>query len=214
MVGLLEEELDRIVERVVGLVEAGWRRVRVLTDHGWLLMPGGLPKVDLPAYLTASKWSRCALVKGNSAVEVPTFPWRFDPTSRVAMAPGASCFAAGKDYAHGGVSLQECLLADLIVEPASGAGGIVAAIETVEWTRLRCKVRVRASAGPVFVDLRLRASDPGSSVAAGKKELDGDGTVGVLVQDERHQGVAVEVVVCDSSGRVLARTGTTVPKED
>jgi len=29
----------------------------VVTDHGWLLMPEGLPKVELPAYLAATKWS-------------------------------------------------------------------------------------------------------------------------------------------------------------
>ena len=34
------------------LLEAGWREVRVVTDHGWLLLPGGLPKVDLPEHLT------------------------------------------------------------------------------------------------------------------------------------------------------------------
>ena len=45
------------------LLEAGWKEVRVVTDHGWLLMPKGLPKSELPKYLTATRWRRCAVVK-------------------------------------------------------------------------------------------------------------------------------------------------------
>jgi hypothetical protein len=48
LANLVAEELDGIVERVTELLDAGWRTVRVVTDHGWLLVPGGLPKTDLP----------------------------------------------------------------------------------------------------------------------------------------------------------------------
>ena len=41
-----------LVERVESLCAAGWREVRVVTDHGWLWLPGGPPKVDLAKYLT------------------------------------------------------------------------------------------------------------------------------------------------------------------
>ncbi len=41
-----------LLERIEALLGAGWREVRVVTDHGWLWLPGGLPKVDLPKYLT------------------------------------------------------------------------------------------------------------------------------------------------------------------
>ena len=39
-----------LVQRVESLLEAGWKEVRVVTDHGWLLMPKGLPKSELPKY--------------------------------------------------------------------------------------------------------------------------------------------------------------------
>ena len=45
---LVEDELDRLADRIAGLLDAGWRYVRVVTDHGWLLLPGGLPLVKLP----------------------------------------------------------------------------------------------------------------------------------------------------------------------
>ena len=57
-----------------GLLLAGWRKVRVVTDHGWLLMPGGLPKTDLPAFLTESRWTRCATLKSTAATHLPTVP--------------------------------------------------------------------------------------------------------------------------------------------
>ena len=34
-----------------------------MTDHGWLLLPGGLPKTQLNEGLTETRWGRCALIK-------------------------------------------------------------------------------------------------------------------------------------------------------
>ncbi len=42
----VREHLSGFVERIAGLLEAGWQEVRVVTDHGWLLVPGGLPKAE------------------------------------------------------------------------------------------------------------------------------------------------------------------------
>ena len=40
-------EVEAIAHRVQSLRRAGWARVRVVTDHGWLLVPGGLPKATI-----------------------------------------------------------------------------------------------------------------------------------------------------------------------
>ncbi|MBI5440046.1 MAG: BREX-1 system phosphatase PglZ type B, partial [Deltaproteobacteria bacterium] len=117
----LESELAGLAERVLGLLQRGWTRVRVVTDHGWLLLPGGLPKVDLPAYLAATRWARCAAVKGASEPSMPIYGWHWNPDARIASPPGAACFAAGKEYAHGGVSPQECVVPELVVERGSAA---------------------------------------------------------------------------------------------
>src|SRR6266540_1456790 len=106
-------ELGLLVERVQKLLEAGWRSVRVVTDHGWLLMPDGFPKQDLPDYLVMSRLARCATIKGHSSVRVPQVPWHWNAAVEIATATGISCFTAGCEYAHGGVSLQECLLEEL-----------------------------------------------------------------------------------------------------
>ena len=111
----IDDQLELLLERIQGLLEAGWKRVRVVTDHGWLLLPGGMPKVQLPKYLAESRWSRCASIKDSSHVEVPVAAWSWNPQERFAYAPGVHCFVAGQEYAHGGVSLQECLVPVLTV---------------------------------------------------------------------------------------------------
>lgn len=100
----IDAEIETIADRIVALLEAGWSRVRVVTDHGWLLLPGGLPKVDLPHYLTATRWARCATVKGESATGIPTYAWHWNPLVRIASPPGIGAFVADTEYAHGGVS--------------------------------------------------------------------------------------------------------------
>jgi hypothetical protein len=44
----IQDELNGLGEVVGILLRAGWKKVHIVTDHGWLLMPGGLPKVELP----------------------------------------------------------------------------------------------------------------------------------------------------------------------
>jgi Bacitracin resistance protein BacA/PglZ domain len=57
--------------RITALLEAGWSEVRVITDHGWLLMPDGLPKVELPEHLTVVRKGRCARLKEGSRTFLP-----------------------------------------------------------------------------------------------------------------------------------------------
>ena len=48
LVEFLDDELDRLAGRIRELLDAGWTRVNVVTDHGWMLLPGGMEKVELP----------------------------------------------------------------------------------------------------------------------------------------------------------------------
>ncbi|MBK1644205.1 hypothetical protein CKO25_05965 [Thiocapsa imhoffii] len=92
-----------------------------MTDHGWLLMPGGLPKSELPKHQSATTWGRCAVLKDSAHATPLTFGWSWFEAVPVAYAPGVSCFIAGRDYAHGGLSLQECLVPVLTLEVQGGA---------------------------------------------------------------------------------------------
>jgi hypothetical protein len=106
----VREHLNGFVERISGLLKAGWQKVRVVTDHGWLLVPGGLPKADLPKYLTATRWGRCAVVKPSATVDYPSYTWFWSEDVQVASPYGIDCFVAGKEYGHGGLSVQECVV--------------------------------------------------------------------------------------------------------
>jgi hypothetical protein len=98
----VDAQLAAVVERVQELRDAGWRRVRIVTDHGWLLVPGGLPKTELPKHQAETRWGRCAVLKDTAHGTPLTFGWDWCKDVQVAYAPGVSSFIAGADYAHGG----------------------------------------------------------------------------------------------------------------
>jgi hypothetical protein len=208
LVHSLSAELERIAARVAALLDAGWQRVRLVTDHGWLLLPGGLPKVDLPSYLTETKWARCALVKGQPELSAPVAPWHWNPDVRIASPPGIACFRHGEVYAHGGISPQECVIP--VVDVERGFGGAQATIESVEWRGMRCRVRVQTNDPLVKVDLRTNWKQEGTSIVAAIKEVGASGEVSLAVPDDAHEGTAASVVVLDRDGKVITSQTTRV----
>jgi hypothetical protein len=50
---------------------------------------------ELPNHLTASKWARCAAIKGESQVPVPTAVWSRNPSEQFATPNDAACFNTG-----------------------------------------------------------------------------------------------------------------------
>jgi hypothetical protein len=208
LVHQLDSEVHRIADRIVSLLDAGWYRVRVVTDHGWLLLPGGLPKVDLPAHLVETKWARCAVVKGHSEVTVPVSSWHWNPDVRVASPPSIACFRAGEAYAHGGISPQECVVPELVVE--RGLSAIYATIQAVEWRGMRCRVRVDTNDPRVRVDLRTNWKQESTSIIASAKEVGANREVSLAVLDDAHEGAAASVVVLDPDGKLLGSQTTRV----
>ena len=207
----IDSEIDAVADRVDALLAAGWRRARVVTDHGWLLLAGGLPKVDLPPSLVETKWARCAAVRGESEPDVPTYPWYWDPLRRIASPPGIGAFRAGTEYAHGGVSLQECVVPDLIAERETT--GAAARITSVDWRGMRCRVAIETGAQGVRVDLRLNRKQRDSSIVETVRAVDDAGGASLVVPDDEHEGAAALVVVLDEAGRVLDDRPTTVGGE-
>ena len=71
----------------------------------------------------------------------PTVPWYWDPDVRIALAPGATCFEANKEYEHGGVSPQECVVPRLTVTAGAQAADVGGPeITKVKWLGLQCRV--------------------------------------------------------------------------
>jgi len=211
LVRQIDPEIDALLDRISALLNAGWSRVHVVTDHGWLLLPGGLPKVELSPHLVATKWSRCAAVKGGSTPSIPTYPWYWNPVLRIASPPGIGAFIANTEYAHGGISLQECVIPDLLVK--RGEEAVAATISAISWRGMRCRVAVKTNTAGLQVDLRLNWKQAVSSIVAAAKELGPNGEASLAVSDDKHEGTAASVVVSDMSGRVLDYKPTTVGED-
>lgn len=210
----LGEEVASLAERVVTLLDAGWNEIHIITDHGWLLLPGGLPKSDLPSYLVNTRWARCSVLRTGVRAEGLIVPWHWNPEVQLVLAPGITCFREGMEYAHGSLSLQECVVPHLVVTSTQASRANVT-LEPARWTGLRCRVHV-SGAGPSWhVDLRTRAAEPTSSIAKEGRPvpLGQDGRASLVVDDPDKEGVAVIVVVLDGDGHVVAKQNTTVAGE-
>ena len=202
--------LDEVLEQIHFLFDAGWKSLRVVTDHGWLLVPGELPKTELHRSLTETRWGRCALLTDTAATTELTFPWTWCPDVRIAVGPGVSTFVAGQEYAHGGLSLQESLIPVVRVERATGVEDAPRVeIAEVRWTGLRCRVTVRGGGEWLQAELRRKANDSATTVSDGPKVLN-EGKGSLVVADDGLEGEAVSLVILDSEGRVIARTSTMV----
>lgn len=212
LAGRIEDLLALLLDRVQGLLDAGWKRVRVVTDHGWMLVPGGMPKVQLPKYLAESRWSRCASIKENAHVEVPVASWSWNTHERFAYGPGVHCFVSGQEYAHGGVSLQECLVPTLSFASTSPSAAVVVKVSEIQWVGLRCRVSVEPAAEGLSADLRTKPNIPNSSIAQ-PRSLDADGKAALLVVDDSLEGMMASLVIVDASGRVICKEATTVGGE-
>ena len=207
----LDTQLTQVLERIGELQQAGWTRLRIVTDHGWLLMPGGLPKVELDKHQTATTWGRCAVIKDSAHATPLTFGWSWCDAVQVAYAPGVSSFIAGRDYAHGGLSLQECLVPVLTLEVEGGAAAtaVKVAIRSVTWKGLRCLVEVETAADGLRVDIRTKAALAATSLVAAVKTLDG-GKANLAIVDDEQEGAAAVVVVLGPGDDVVQKLATTV----
>jgi len=206
----MDNQLLQIVERVTELQLAGWAHFRIVTDHGWLLVPGGLPKSELSKFEAEARWGRCAVLKDSSQGTGLTFGWDWCQDVQIAFAPGISNFTAGEVYTHGGLTLQECLVPVLELAAAGGTVSTVKVdITKVTWTGLRCKVEVTPVVAGLRVDIRTKAALADSTMVATVRAIE-NGKASLAVEDDAHEGVAAFVVVLDAAGNVVQKKPTTV----
>lgn len=200
--------LQEIRERIMALQAIGWNRVRVVTDHGWLLLPGGLPKIELPVALADSKWGRCASIKPGATTDERMYPWSWNPQHHFALADGISCFRKGEEYAHGGLSLQECLVLELVVQ--KGTSAVAMQITDIAWKGLRCTVAVDGQHAGLSCDIRSCPGDSASSVILSVKPLKDNGTASVVVDNEELEGRETVLVLIDANGKLVAEARTII----
>lgn len=196
----IEPLLDEIIERVVELEASGWRKFRIVTDHGWLLTPQVLTKVSLPKYLTETRWGRCAHLKEAVSTNELTLDWYWNASVSIAMAPNICSFIAGKHYEHGGISLQECLTPIINVTSNVIQSKTSASIKSKKWLGLRCKIEVESD-GEVYAVLRTKPADENSNIS--NKKMVKDGKCGLIVEDDELEGSSAVLVLVDNDNILL-----------
>jgi len=206
----MDVQLAQVVERVIELQQAGWKSFRIVTDHGWLLLPGGLPKSELPKHQAETRWGRCAVLKDSAHGTPLTFGWDWCDDVQVAYASGVSCFVASQEYAHGGISFQECWVPILNLEvTASHNSQVKATIDSVTWRGLRCSVSVSSPSTDLSFDIRSKPAQATSSLVMSAKPLL-DGKASLAITDDDLLGSAAVVVIIDSSGNIIQKMPTTI----
>ena len=207
----IDDLIREIRGRIAQVLAAGWKRVRVVTDHGWLLMPGGLPKIELPSALTDNKWGRCASLKSGATTEERLYPWYWNPTQHFALADGVSCFRKGQEYTHGGLSLQECLTLQLMVTRGkSPQTGVSIEFTKVIWKGLRCVVAVYGNFSGLLLDVRSQAGDASTTMVHAVRAFKGNGKASVVVEDEDLEGIEATVVLIASDGSLVKQIATVI----
>jgi PglZ domain len=208
MVKRIEELFDQVHEALDVAFERGIKRIKIVTDHGWLLLPGGLPKTQLNAGLTETRWGRCALIKEGATTDLLHLPWRWNPSIFIAYAPGISFFKANEEYAHGGISLHECLVPTMIIENPNVLH-IEAEVKVVKWVNLKCTIQTSDVPDGYSIDIRTKYNDAKTSIVLSKNKTLRGNTVTLMVDDSaEHQ--AATIVLLDATERILDKKPTTV----
>ncbi|HUX41816.1 MAG TPA: BREX-1 system phosphatase PglZ type B [Rectinemataceae bacterium] len=200
--GMLEgnwsKVVDEIVYRVRGLVGAGWQ-VKIVTDHGWLYLPGELPKTEFAGLLSPNKGERAAwLHPGNPPTELQA-PWFWNPLVSFQTSPGISTFWGGKQYSHGGLSLQECVVPTILVR--GGASGDRSALSLTEkrWKGMRLVLNWTALPEGFKMDLRTAAADGRTTLIDGLMDLGPS----LMVVDDDLVGQEHWLVALDGGGQIV-----------
>lgn len=208
LVKRVDELFELVLETVEGIFEKGYRRIKIVTDHGWLLLPGGLPKTQINADLAETRWGRCALMKDGAVTTLLHLPWRWNPSTYIAYAPGISFFKMNEEYAHGGISIHECLIPEIILENQSQPKKI-ASIKMVKWTNLSCNVEVENSQDGFYLDIRTKALDESTTIVISKKNGVTENKGRVMVTEDA-EGKAATILLLDSNGVIIEKRLTTV----
>jgi len=207
----IESTLAEIAVRIKDIFKAGWESVLIVTDHGWLISPTGLPKTDLSACLSESKWHRFATLKEGAQTQDNLFPWYWDPLQQIAMADGVSCYSAGVEYTHGGLSLQECLLLDIkVTQGKNELSKAAVRITDIKWTNMRCSIAIEGQGNDLVLDIRTSPDDLTSSVVLSVKSIKSNHTASVVVENENLQGDPAYIVILDQDYNIITQIQTTI----
>lgn len=208
MVKRIEELFDQIHEALDVAFEKGVKQIKIVTDHGWLLMPGGLPKTQLNAGLAETRWGRCALIKDGATTDLLHLPWRWNPAIYIAYAPGINFFKINEEYAHGGISIHECLVPEMIIENPNTSAS-TGKIQEFKWTNLKCAIITEHLGEGFTIDIRTKYNDETTTIVESTNKNISENK-GYLMVNDSAEFQAATIVLIDPNGRIIDKKSTTV----
>lgn len=194
--------LSELINTVNRISEKGIKEITIVTDHGWLLVPGGLPKVNLHKDLVETRWGRCAELKEGAATDLLQLPWTWNPNIHIAYAPGISFFKKNEEYAHGGISIQECMTPLITIKVQETRASVKAFIETYKWVGLRLQVKTSATDNSFTLDIRTKRDDASSSIILTNPKF-GDDDEWKLIVDSDYEGHACTLILLNPKGIIV-----------
>jgi hypothetical protein len=209
MLKSIDELFEQFKETILIALEKGIKTIKVVTDHGWLLLPGGLPKQELSKDLVDTRWGRCALLKEGTKTDLLHLPWQWNPSIYIAYAPGVSFFKKNEEYAHGGISVQECLVPYMKIENKNKPS-LTGKIKSVKWVNLTCRIETDGAPNGYKIDIRTKASDSESSILLPKKPKEiTDGKCSIMA-DDSFEGMAANIVLMTADEIIIDKITTEV----
>jgi len=126
--------IQRYLDVIEHLRDRGWRRILVVTDHGFIRWSGTQEHhVSFPQSEPSYQSRRAAAYPSNTDF---TGPQALSPgdTWKIAFPHGAACFRTygGLGYFHGGASLQEWIIPCIVVEWPQSAQPVDVQIEPID----------------------------------------------------------------------------------
>lgn len=194
--------LKELKETISSITEKGITKITIVTDHGWLLLPNGLPSEKLHKDLAETRWGRCAEMKTGATTKNLQLPWSWNHNEYIAYAPGISFFKKNEEYAHGGISIHECMTPLIEITSKNNIKREQAVIEDYKWVGMRMLITTTGTLDRDFkIDVRLKKEDTKTSIVLGKVKQ--DGLEWKIIVNGDNEGQEGYVVLLDTEGIIV-----------
>ena len=203
-----DELFDEISEIIDTAIEAGIKEIKIVTDHGWLMLPGGLPSSKIVKDLTVARCGRCAYIKEGVKTELPQLPWEWNSSVYIAYAPGISFFRNNEEYAHGGISLQECIVPEIKIQVEKDEL-LNSKISSHKWVNLRCQIETENTPDGFLIDIRTKYNDEKTSIVLSTGKSISGNKCSLMVDDSAIDSAAF-IVLTNERGKIIDKTNTTI----
>jgi hypothetical protein len=147
--------LQRYLTAVSRLHDAGWRRILMVTDHGYIHWDGAAERQVAPPVAGALYTNRRALAYPANTSLPPPQALAPGGRYRIAMPSGAACFKTygGLGYFHGGASLQEWIIPCVKIEwPAKAVPVGVELVPQAKILSMRVRVTLNVTKPGLFAE--------------------------------------------------------------